>query len=80
MQLVSFYLFSSSVIVCSEIPSIEHAVVSYDKGSNNSRPVGTVATYTCDNGFNLSEWTPRICQNDKTWFGSSACEREGESI
>ena len=38
--------------------------------SNNEYLSGTVATYTCNNGFELFGDVTRTCQNDGTWTGS----------
>ena len=41
--------------------------VSFNGGTNNSRPTGTVATYSCSNGFFLDGATSSICQTDGSW-------------
>ena len=38
--------------------------------SNNEYSSGTVATYTCNNGFELFSDATKTCQNDGTWTGS----------
>ncbi len=37
--------------------------------------IGDIATYSCDDGFRVSETTPRICQDNATWSESEpTCE------
>ena len=53
--------------------SIANGVVATTAGNTP----GSIATYTCDPGFNLSDDTPRTCENDGTWTGSDpVCQGE----
>ena len=50
-------------------------------GSTNSRPVDTVATYTCDTGFTLDGDTTRTCRSDGMWSGlATLCLREWNGL
>ncbi len=43
----------------------------------SSRPVNTVATYTCTNGYTLSVPTTRTCGSDGEWSGNDpTCQRK----
>ncbi len=56
-------------IPCSDLPTL---MVSYNGGSTDNRPVGTVATYTCDTGYILNGGTTtRTCGSDGVWSGSA---------
>ncbi len=48
--------------------------VVYDMGSKDSRPVGTMATYTCSTGYMVVG--NMTCQIDRTWSDSATCECE----
>ncbi len=43
-------------------------MISYDT-MFSPRPAGTVATYTCDTGYDISGPRTRTCQSDTTWSG-----------
>ncbi len=45
--------------------------ITYTGGLVNSRPINTIATFTCDNGYTLTGGSARACQNDGTWSGSA---------
>ena len=58
---------------CFDLPPLINGVNAYDAGSADSRPINTIATFTCDNGYTL-ELTGgnfRQCLNDGTWSGSA---------
>ncbi len=59
------------IVICSDLPSLEYGNIDYGgAGSNNSRPVDTVATYTCYPGFTLNGGsTNRTCESDRMWSG-----------
>ena len=56
---------------CSDLPPLINGVitVTYTGGLVDSRPVNTIATFTCDNGYTLTGGSFRTCQNDGTWSG-----------
>ncbi len=66
------------VITCSDLPSLTNGDIDYGgAGSTNSRPVNTVATYTCNPGFTLNGGSTRTCGSDGVWSGSTpSCQRK----
>ena len=51
--------------------------ITYEAGAVDSRPINTLATFTCDNGYTLTGGSFRACQNDGTWSGSApTCQSE----
>ncbi len=56
---------------CSDLPPLMNGGITYEAGSDNSRPVNTIATFTCDNGYTLTGGSFRACQNDRTWSGTT---------
>ena len=65
------------VITCSDLPLPTNGDIDYSAGSPDSRPVDTVATYTCDTGYTLNEDITRTCQANKTWSGNAPnCQRK----
>ncbi len=54
--------------VCLDLPSPANGVISYDT-MFSTRPVGTVATYTCGTGYDIFGPRTRTCQSDTTWSG-----------
>ncbi|XP_064386154.1 uncharacterized protein LOC135334773 isoform X2 [Halichondria panicea] len=56
------------LIICSDLPSLTNGNIDYGgAGSTNSRPVDTVATYTCNPGYTLNGGTTRTCGSDGVW-------------
>ncbi len=57
---------------CTDLPTpTMGGSVSYNMGTVDSRPVNTVATYTCTSGYTLSGDTTRTCGSDGQWSGSA---------
>ncbi|XP_064386230.1 CUB and sushi domain-containing protein 3-like isoform X2 [Halichondria panicea] len=54
--------------ICQDLPSPANGVISYDT-MFSPRPAGTVATYTCDTGYDIFGPRTRTCQSDNTWSG-----------
>ena len=51
--------------------------ITYTAGLVDSRPINTVATYSCDNGYTLTGGVRVFCQNDGTWDGAApTCQCE----
>ncbi len=62
---------------CFDLPQLMNGVIAYTDGLADSRPINTIATYTCDNGYTLTGGSFRQCQNDGTWSGSApTCQGE----
>ncbi len=58
------------IVTCSDLPSLTNGDIDYGgAGSTNSRPVDTVATYTCVTGYTLTGDTTRTCRSDGVWSG-----------
>ncbi len=66
------------VITCSDLPSLANGIINYGgAGSTDSRPVNTVATYTCDTGYTLNGGSTRTCGSDGVWSGlAPTCQRK----
>ncbi len=56
------------VITCSDLPSLANGDIDYSGGSPDSRPVDTVATYTCDTGYSFNIGDTRTCGSG-VWSG-----------
>ncbi len=65
------------IVTCSDLPSLANGDIDYGgAGSPGSRPVDTVATYTCDTGYTLDGGTTRFCASG-VWSGSPpTCQGE----
>ncbi len=52
--------------------------VVYDMGSEDSRPLGTMATYTCSTGYSymVVGSVTVTCLVDRTWSDNTTCECE----
>ena len=61
--------FSFSLVVCSDLIEPENGIVIYTNGFVNNRPAGTVATYTCETGYTLSDSESHICGSNGIWSG-----------
>ncbi len=57
------------VAVCPDLPTSINGSVDYNAGTVNSRPVNTVATYTCTSDYALMGYTSRTCGSDMMWSG-----------
>ena len=55
-----------------------NGVITYTDGLADSRPINTIALFTCDNGYTLTGGGSfRVCQNDGTWDGAApTCQGE----
>ncbi len=73
------FIFSvATSTVCSDLSSLNNGEpVSYNAGTVDSRPVSTVATYTCTSGYMLNGEATRTCQSTGVWDGSEpSCDCE----
>lgn len=62
------YIFQITVKTCPDPGTVNHA----SKSLSNNLNVGSVVTYTCDNGYVKSAGSlTRTCQSDKSWDGST---------
>ncbi len=57
------------VITCSDLILLTNGDIVYTAGSPNSRPVDTVAIYTCVTGYTLNGGSTRTCGSDGVWSG-----------
>ncbi|XP_064387502.1 uncharacterized protein LOC135335845 isoform X3 [Halichondria panicea] len=55
-------------ITCDDLPALANAVISYSS-SISPRPVDTVATYECVDGYTLESSVTRTCQEDEMFDG-----------
>ncbi len=53
---------------CHHLPPLPNGDISYSFDGFPLRPYGTVATYTCNQGYNLSGDKNRTCNNSE-WLG-----------
>ncbi len=51
--LIQYHLYTVVSLTCMSLPPLTNGGITYDGGSTNNRPVGTVATYTCVSGFTI---------------------------
>ena len=81
MYVECVYLFPC-IEICSDLPSLTNGNIDYGgAGSPDSRPVDTVATYTCNPGYTLNGGTNRTCGSDGVWSGSAlTCQREWNKV
>ena len=70
------------VITCSDLPALTNGDIDYaGAGSSDSRPVDTVATYTCNPGYTLNGYTTRTCGSDGVWSGDTPmCQRKWNEL
>ncbi|XP_064386166.1 uncharacterized protein LOC135334779 [Halichondria panicea] len=57
-------------LACFDLPPLMNGVITYTDGLADSRPINTIATFTCGNGYTLTGGI-RACQNDRTWSGTA---------
>ena len=64
--------------MCADLVSPENATISYDPDMTPPfRDIGTVASYTCDDGFALVGAETRECLSGTTWTGDDpSCQRK----
>ncbi len=64
--------------ICSDIPPLINGAIFYNGGSTTDiRPINTIATHSCNTGYTITEESVRVCQNDRTWSGSTpTCQGE----
>ncbi len=75
VQFIYIYMFMSGT--CSDLPPQMNGGITYTDGLTDNRPVDTIATYTCDNGYTRVGVIFRACQNNGTWSGSApTCQCE----
>ncbi len=69
------------VMTCSDLPSLANGNIDYGgAGSPDSRPVNTVATYTCVTGYTLTGG-PRTCGSDRVWsVFAPVCQRKWNGL
>ncbi len=70
------------VMTCSDLPSLANGDIDYGcAGSPDSRPVNTVATYTCVTGYTVTRGSTRTCGSDGVWSGSApVCRRKWNGL
>ncbi len=61
-------MFPFTEITCDDLPALANAVISYSS-SISPRPVDTVATYECVDGYTLESSVTRTCQEDEMFDG-----------
>ena len=67
---------------CFDLPPLMNGGITYTDGLADSRPVSTIATHICDNGYTLTTGGSfRTCQNEGTWDGTTpTCQCESHYI
>ncbi len=70
------------IVTCSDLPLLTNGDIDYGgAGSTDIRPVGTVATYTCNPGYTLNGVTTRTCGSGGVWSGSApVCQRKWNGL
>ncbi len=62
---------------CSDLPPLMNGVITYTAGLADSRPINTLAFFSCDNGYIRIGVNFRVCQNNGTWdVTAPSCQRE----
>ena len=57
---------------CSDLTNPTNGMINYNNmGTVSMRPVGTVATFTCDTGYILDGNPTRTCGSDGVWSVSA---------
>ena len=57
---------------CSDLPRLMNGGITYNGGLVDSRPINTIATFTCNPGFTLTGGsTTRTCGSDGVWSGTA---------
>ncbi len=70
---------TESPTTCLDLTVQANGMISYNIETASLKPVGTVATYTCDTGYavTLTGGTTRTCVNGGVWSGSvPTCQRK----
>ncbi len=77
-DLVLFLLNAFTISgTCFDLPPLMNGVITYTAGPADSRPINTIATFTCDNGYTLTGGSFRQCLNDGTWSATApTCQCE----
>ena len=72
-----FVCIYSHAVICSDLPPLPNGAISYNGGSTDNRPINTIATHSCNTGYTHTGDSVRLCQNDRTWSGSTpTCQGE----
>ncbi len=69
---VNFVLFKCVFTVsgpCFDLPPLMNGGITYTDGLADSRPINTIATFTCDNGYTLTGGS-RVCTSGGIWSGT----------
>ncbi len=71
-MIISEYFPVATSTVCSDLSAPTNGEsISYNAGTMNNRPVNTVATYTCNDGYVLMGDATRTCQSDGDWSSTA---------
>ena len=63
--------------LCPPLAPIANGMITYGPDTVPDYSVGTIATYMCDDGFNLGENMVRVCQSDGTFSGTDPVCTDG---
>lgn len=67
---------NTAAATCPDLPAPMNGMVGYNPDTP-PRLEGTVATYSCDEGYQLSGGAERICQPTRIWGGDNiVCNRK----
>ena len=68
-NLVVYYFIIFTIVTCEPLEPVEHSQLNYSQPLTNGRyAVGTVATYTCDEGLIEYGYHTRECEATGNWF------------
>ncbi len=76
------FIFSFPVVTCFDLGNRANSDLTYNVGTSDLRPPGTVVTYTCVTGYRIvgtasATMTTRNCLTNGGWSGSDpTCEGE----
>ena len=64
-----------SIGTCQPLPLVDNGLIAYSvlANENNEYLAGSVANYTCEDGFEIFGMSTRTCQRNMTWSGHEPC-------
>ena len=66
-----------STTTCSDLTAPTNGMIGYNAETMNTRPVNTVATFTCKTGYTVTGDMTRTCGADGVWSGTNpTCTRK----
>lgn len=71
---VCLFVYPICTVFCEDLPELQNGSISYDQ-SDSPRPLDTVATHECNDGFELIGVEIRVCSENGQFSGTApTCE------